>query len=113
MNTPESENYQYLPKKPSPQVEDLFKSLNISHQDRENIQSEFYNISKIVYENPDEISNDTVMKIRLGETNSNSFTIQNDKEWDIIGKYLDFIEKYPDWVKIWRTLTAYYNPTQL
>lgn len=110
MSSLESENYEYLPKKPYPQVEALFKSLSISQQDREKIQSEFYNIAKIVYENSEEISNDTIMKIRLGETNPDSFTIQNDYEWDIIGKYLDFIEKYPDWAKIWRTLIAYYNP---
>ncbi len=116
MNTPESNNY-YPLQREYPQVKNLFESLNISTQDKEKIQSEFNNIAKIVYKNPewisnDTISNDTISKIKLGETDPESFTIQNDYEWNIIGKYLDFIQSYPDWEKIWRTLTAYYNPIE-
>lgn len=112
MNTPESNNY-YPLQREYPQVKNLFESLNISTQDKEKIQSEFNNIAKIVYEKSEWISNDTIMKIKLWEINPDSFTIQTDDEWNIIGKYLDFIEKHPNWAKIWRTLTAYYNPAQL
>lgn len=118
MNTPETNNDFHQIQRRYPQVEGLFESLNISKQEKEKILSRFYDIAKIVYENPewissDTISNDTISKIKLGETDSESFTIQSDYEWDIIGKYLDFIQSYPNWEKIWRTLTAYYNPNQL
>ena len=79
MNTPKS-GIDLPSQKSYPQVENLFASLNISAQDRENIQSKFYNIAKIVYENPKEVSHDTIMKIKLGETNPDSFVIQNDDE---------------------------------
>ena len=126
MNTPETNNDFYQIQRKYPQVESLFESLNISEQEKEEIQSRFYNIAKTVYGNPEWISNnttakivyensewissDTIRKIKLWETDSESFTIQSDYEWDIIGKYLNFIQSYPNWEKIWRTLTAYYNP---
>lgn len=118
MNTPETNNDFHQIQRRYPQVESLFESLNISKQEKEKILSRFYSIAKNVYEKPewisnDTISNDTISKIKLGETDSESFTIQSDYEWDIIGKYLDFIQSYPNWEKIWRTLTAYYNPNQL
>lgn len=111
MNTPKS-GIDLPSQKSYPQVESLFASLNISAQDRENIQSEFYNIAKIVYGNPKEVSHDTIMKMKLWEKNPDSFTILDDHEWDIIGQYLNFIQSYPDWEEIWRVLSAYYNPNQ-
>ena len=113
MNTPETDNDFYQIQRRYPQVESLFESLKFSEKKKEEIQSEFNDIAKIVYGNPEWISNDTISKIKLGETNPDSFVIQNDNEWDIIGKYLDFIQLYPNWEKIWRTLTAYYNPNKL
>lgn len=110
MNTPESNNDLNPFKKPYPQVESLFESLNISEKDREKIQSEFYGIAKEIYENSKWISNDTVRKIKLWESDRESFTIQNDNEWNIVDKYLDFIQSHHDWEKIWRILTTYYNP---
>ena len=93
-----------------PQVESLFSSLNISEQDKEKIQLEFSRIAKIIYKNPEWISNDTIIKMKLGETNPDSFIIQDDREWDIINQYLNFLQSYPNWEKIWRILSAYYNP---
>ena len=110
MNTPETNNDFHQIQRRYPQVESLFESLNISKQEKEKILSRFYSIAKDVYEKPEWISNDTISKIKLGETDSESFTIQSDYEWNIIGKYLDFIQSYSNWEKIWRTLTAYYNP---
>ena len=48
MNTPETNNDLDLLKRPYPQVKKLFESLNISEQEREKIQSDFYSIAKIV-----------------------------------------------------------------
>ncbi len=111
MNTPRTGS-DLLPHKEYSQVKGLFESLNLSNQDKENIKSEFYSIAKTIYENSGWISNDTIMKIKLWETNPDSFIIQSDYEWDIIAKYLNFIQSYPNWEKIWRTLSAYYNPNQ-
>ena len=111
MNTPKS-NGDFLPQRQYSQVKSLFESLNLSDQDKKNIQSEFYSIAKIIYENSEWISNDTIMKIKLWETNPDSFVIQSDYEWDIIAKYLNFIQFYPAWAEIWRVLSAYYNPNQ-
>ena len=50
MNTPTS-NGDFLPQRQDSQVKSLFESLNLSDQDKKNIQSEFYSIAKIIYEN--------------------------------------------------------------
>ena len=113
MNTLESNKDLYPSQRQYPQIKNLFESLNISEQEKEKILSRFYSIAKNVYEKPEWISSDNIVKIKLWETDSESFKIQSDYEWDIIGKYLNFIQSYPNWEKIWRTLTAYYNPNKL
>ena len=64
MNSSESNIDYYPSKKTYPQVENLFQVLNISEADRKEIQSEFYRIAKMIYENPQRFSNDTILKIK-------------------------------------------------
>ncbi len=111
MNTPKSNIDWYSSHSSYPQVEALFQSLNISDQGRKDIEKDFYDIAKIVYENPQEIiDNNIAMQIKLGETNRDNFEIKYTSDKTIVDKYINFIEKYPNWVKIWRLLSSYYDP---
>lgn len=112
MKSPESNINNYQLKKTYPQVENLFQILNISEADRKKIQSEFYRIAKMIYENPQKLSNDTIWKIKLWETNRNSFVIMDDYESVIVSEYFDFIHSHLHWEEIWRILSTYYDPKQ-
>ena len=48
-----------------PQVENLFQSLNLTENDKRKIQIEFSRIADMIYDNPQKISNDTMLKIKL------------------------------------------------
>lgn len=113
MNSLESKNKQYLPSKSYPQVKDLFESLNISEADKKEIQVEFSRIAKMIYGNPQKISGDTMLKIKLWQTNPDSFIVLNPYESVIVSEYFDFIHWHSHWEKIRRVLSAYYEPSQL
>ena len=113
MNSLESENKQYLPSKSYPQVKDLFESLNITEADKKEIQAEFSRIADMIYGNPQKISSDTMLRIKTWQTNRDSFVITNYYESVVVSEYFDFIHWHPHWEKIWRTLSAYYEPSQL
>ena len=66
----------------------------------------------MIYENPQKLSNDTIWKIKLWETNRNSFVIMDDYESVIVSEYFDFIHSHLHWEEIWRILSAYYDPKQ-
>jgi hypothetical protein len=47
-------------------MESLFESLSISTQERQNIEKDFYNVAKTVYENPQKIMDkDIIVQIKL------------------------------------------------
>lgn len=112
MNSPEHNLNSYVSKKENPQVENLFQALNISEADKKEIQSEFYRIANMIYGCPQRFSSDTISKIRLWETNRDSFIIMDYYESTMISEYFDFIHSHIQWEKIWRVLSAYYNPRQ-
>jgi hypothetical protein len=43
----------------------LFRTLNIPESDKKNIQAEFSRIADMIYGNPQKISGDTMLRIRL------------------------------------------------
>jgi hypothetical protein len=111
MNTPKSNIDWHSSHISYPQVESLFKSLSISAQERQNIEKDFYSIAKIVYENPQQIiDKDIIVQIKLWETNRRHFETKYASDRAIVEQYINFIKKYPDWAKIWRMLSAYYDP---
>ncbi len=66
MNTLETNKNNNLFHKSYPQVEALFQSLNIQNQERNEIEKDFYNVAKIVYEYPQKIiDNNIIMQIKL------------------------------------------------
>ena len=113
MNSLES-NINYWPsKKMYPQVENLFQSLNLTENDKRKIQIEFSRIADMIYDNPQKISNDTMLKIKLWQTNRDSFVIMDSYESVIVSEYFDFIYWHPHWEKIWRILLAYYKSPKI
>ena len=113
MNSLETNNNYRKPKETYPQIVNLFKTLDISDADKEKIQAEFSRIADMIYGNPQKVSSDTMLRIRLWQTNLDSFVIVNQYESVIVSEYFDFIHWHPHWEKIWRTLSAYYEPSQL
>ena len=112
MSSLESNINSYQSKKEYPQIKNLFEALNISESDKKKIQDEFYRTANLIYERISEISNDTISKIKLWETNRDCFTIRNAIEEDLVNEYFDFIHSHSQWEKIWRVLLAYYKPPQ-
>lgn len=112
MSSLESNINSYQSKKEYPQIKNLFEALNISESDKKKIQDEFYRTANLIYERISEISNDTISKIKLWETNRDCFTITNAIEENLVDEYFDFIHSHPHWEKIWRVLLAYYKPPQ-
>lgn len=113
MNSLETDNNYRKSKETYPQIVNLFKALNIPESDKKNIQAEFSRIADMIYGNPQKISGDTMLRIKLWQTNPDSFVIVNQYESVIVSEYFDFIHWHPHWEKIWRTLSAYYDPSQL
>lgn len=111
MNTPEFNIDKFLSKRGQPNVEKLFNTLKLSKLDKKRMEARFYEIAKMVYEDPQGLSDDTVLKMKLWETNPEIFSAQNEHEQKIIEQYLDFVECCPDWDKVWRVLSAHYKPS--
>ena len=97
MNTPQS-NIDFNKSYNSyPQVKSLFESLNISNETKKEIHEEFSRIAKIVYEDPQGITNDDIIRqMKMGETHRDCFEIKNGYERDILNQYFNFIQKYPN-----------------
>lgn len=110
INTPKSNNDLYSSHKSYPQMESLFSSLNISEEERKDIEADFYCIARIVYENPQWIYDSYIIRqIKLWETHRDCFETNNEFEKNILNQYFNFIQKYPNWEKIRRVLTAHYK----
>ena len=65
MNSLETNNNYRKPKETYPQIVNLFKTLDISDADKEKIQAEFSRIADMIYGNPQKVSSDTMLRIRL------------------------------------------------
>lgn len=113
MNTPQSSIDFHKSYNSYPQMKSLFESLKISEETKNEIHEEFSRIAKIVYENPQGISSDDIIRqIKMWATNPNCFEIKNGFDKDILRQYFAFIERYPHWEKIWRILSVYYKSSQ-
>ena len=112
MNSLENNDNYRQSKETYPQIVNLFKTLNISEADKDKIQAEFSRIADMIYSNPQKISSDTMLRIKLWQTNPDSFIIVNQYESVIVNEYFDFIHWHLHWEKIWRILSAYYEPSQ-
>ena len=65
MNSLETDNNYRKSKETYPQIVNLFKALNIPESDKKNIQAEFSRIADMIYGNPQKISGDTMLRIKL------------------------------------------------
>jgi hypothetical protein len=65
MNSLETDNNYRKSKETYPQIVNLFRTLNIPESDKKNIQAEFSRIADMIYGNPQKISGDTMLRIRL------------------------------------------------